>query len=125
MLSLSNNPFTNPEVIARIRATGGMNFVKGWQHWLEDQSRRLSGQPPAGAADFVPARDVAVTPGGVVFRNHLIGLIQYAPAPEKVHPEPVLIVPARIMKYDIPDHSPEDPLIRRLVAQGHTISALP
>ncbi|MFN3612449.1 PHA/PHB synthase family protein [Tepidimonas sp.] len=120
----SNNPFTNPEVVARTWATGGMNLVKGWQNWLQDVVRQIRQEPPEGVEAFTPGRDVAVTPGKVIFRNHLIELIQYTPTTETVYPEPVLIVPAWIMKYYILDLSPENSLIRWLVAQGHTVFAI-
>lgn len=124
MASPSNNPFTNPQIIARTIETGGMNFVKGWQNWLQDVSRQMTGQPPVGVESFRPGHEVAATPGKVIYRNHLIELIQYAPATPTVAAEPVLIVPAWIMKYYILDLSPENSLIRWLVGQGHTVFAI-
>ena len=121
MFSPANNPFSNPEVIAKTIETGGANFLQGFQNWIEDLSRIAAGQPPVGAEKFIVGQDVAVTPGKVVYRNHLIELIQYAPSTKAVVPEPVLIVPAWIMKYYILDLSPHNSLIRYLVAQGRIV----
>ncbi len=118
LISPSNVPWLNPEVIEATRATGGRNFVDGFKNFLHDQAASQGGAAPSG---FTVGGNLAVTPGKVVFRNELIELIQYAPTTAKVGAQPVLIVPAWIMKYYILDLSPNNSLVRWLIAQGHTV----
>jgi polyhydroxyalkanoate synthase subunit PhaC len=117
----SNVPWLNPEILRAIVEQGGQNFLKGAQNFTEDWERAISGKRPVGAERFAVGEAVAVTPGKVVFRNHLIELIQYAPSTAKVAAEPILIVPAWIMKYYILDLSPHNSLVKYLVDQGHTV----
>ncbi len=121
LLSPGNLPWANPVVIDRTVREAGANLARGLQFWADDLQRQASGAMPAGAEQFRPGHEVALTPGKVVLRNRLIELIQYAPATPTVHAEPLLIVPAWIMKYYILDLSPHDSLIKFLVGQGHTV----
>ena len=123
-VSPTNFFWTNPEVLEATAEQRGANLVRGAHLYADDWRRLLTGAPPAGTEAFVPGESVAVTPGKVVFRNHLMELIQYAPATETVHAEPVLIVSANIMKYYILDLSPHDSLVKYLVDRGHTVFAV-
>ncbi|MCL5776504.1 alpha/beta fold hydrolase [Limibaculum sp. FT325] len=121
VFSPSNFLPTNPELLARTRDELGQNLVRGMQNFVEDFDRAVAGKPPVGAEAFEVGRDVAITPGKVIYRNRLIELIQYAPATDKVRPEPVLIVPAWIMKYYILDLSPANSMVKYLTEQGFTV----
>ncbi len=121
MVSPSNFLATNPEVLRQTVSKGGMNLMSGLRNLMEDWERAISGKKPVGTENFVVGRDVAATAGKVVYRNRLIELIQYAPATGKVRPEPVLIVPAWIMKYYILDLSPQNSLVKFLTEQGFTV----
>ena len=121
VVSPSNFVATNPEVLQATREESGMNLVRGAQNFLEDFERAASGKMPIGADAFEPGHTVAVTPGKVVFRNRLLELIQYASATPRVRPEPLLIVPAWIMKYYILDLSPANSFVKYLVGRGFTV----
>jgi polyhydroxyalkanoate synthase len=113
---------TNPEVLQKAFRSGGANFVRGWRNWCNDLMNGLAaGTRPASDPDFVVGETVATSRGKIVFRNELIELIQYSPATDKVRPEPILIVPAWIMKYYILDLSPQNSLVRFLTGEGFTV----
>ncbi|MCL4166192.1 UNVERIFIED_CONTAM: hypothetical protein GTU68_016255, partial [Idotea baltica] len=121
VFSPSNFPLTNPQVLAQTYSQGGMNLVRGWQNFIEDAARMNAGKKPVGAEAFEVGRNLATAKGKVVYRNRLIELIQYAPTTDTVRPEPILIVPAWIMKYYILDLSEQNSLVRYLTSQGFTV----
>jgi len=121
MISPSNFVATNPEVLRRTIETMGSNLREGWLHWCEDWERSQAGRAAAGAEAFRVGGNLAITPGRVVYRNSLIELIQYTPTTATVHPEPVFILPAWIMKYYVLDLQPHNSLIKYLVDHGHTV----
>jgi poly[(R)-3-hydroxyalkanoate] polymerase subunit PhaC len=123
-VSPANCFWSNPDVLAATVEQRGANLVRGAQLFTEDWQRSVAGEPPAGVESYLPGESVAITPGKVVYSNRLIELIQYEPTTEAVHPEPVLILSAPIMKYYILDLSPHNSMIRYLVDQGHTVFAV-
>jgi polyhydroxyalkanoate synthase len=120
-VSPSNSPWLNPEIIEKTQETGGRNFTDGAAHLVEDWLHTLTQAHEPAPEGFGIGEDLACTPGKVVFRNELIELIQYEPLTDKVQAEPVLFVPAWIMKYYILDLSPHNSMVRYLVSQGFTV----
>ncbi len=121
MASPANFLFANPVVLRQTIETGGDNLRQGLANWWEDVEHQFRHLPPVGAEKFKPGETVATTRGKVVFRNRLIELIQYEPLTREVEAEPIVIVPAWIMKYYILDLSPQNSLVRYLVEHGHTV----
>jgi polyhydroxyalkanoate synthase len=122
-LSPSNFALTNPEVIRTTLATNAENLVQGMAHFVQDleQSKDLLRISQTDLSAFAVGRNLAVTPGKVIFQNDLIQLIQYAPATEEVYERPLLIVPPWINKYYILDLTPEKSFVKWAVEQGFTV----
>jgi len=122
-MSPSNFPLTNPEVLRTTLATNAENLVQGMMHFVEDlgQSKDLLRISQTDLSAFEIGRNLAVTPGKVVFQNDLIQLIQYAPTTDEVYERPLLVVPPWINKYYILDLVPEKSFVKWAVAQGFTV----
>lgn len=116
----SNLPWLNPVVIDRTEKEGGANLLRGAANFFEDAVRTALHMPNGGNG-FRVGEDVAATPGEVVFRNELMELIQYEPATETVFAEPILVIPAWIMKYYVLDLRLQNSLVRYLVERGFTV----
>ncbi len=118
-MSPSNFALTNPEVLKKTAETGGTNLMSGLEHLLDDlKAGKLS---MTDETAFEVGRNVAATPGKVVFRNRLFELIQYSPTTAEVYATPLLIFPPWINKFYILDLTPEKSFIRWAVEQGLTV----
>lgn len=122
-LSPTNFVLTNPEVLNETLRTGGENLVKGLENLIDDLERG-KGELKIKTTDydsFELGKNIAVTPGDVVFQNELMQLIQFRPLTAQVFKRPLLIVPPWINKYYILDLRPDNSFIRWAVSQGHTV----
>ncbi|OJY06067.1 MAG: class I poly(R)-hydroxyalkanoic acid synthase [Rhizobiales bacterium 62-17] len=122
-LSPSNFLATNPELMRKTLTENGANLVRGLQMFAEDIEAGKGNLRirQADASKFLLGRDMATTPGKVVFQNDLIELIQYAPATPTVYKRPLLIVPPWINKFYVLDLNPEKSFVRFCVEQGLTV----
>ncbi|MDR3503781.1 MAG: alpha/beta fold hydrolase [Legionella sp.] len=120
-VSPSNFVLTNPDLFQETIRTNGKNLIRGTELAIQDFMEKLTGAPPAGVENFIPGKQVAITKGKIIFKNELIELIQYEAQTTHVYKEPVLILPAWIMKYYILDLLPNNSLVNWLTQQGHTV----
>ena len=118
----SNFILTNPAVLRKAKETGGQNLLDGLERLLADLERGR-GRLQISMVDeeaFEVGKNVASSPGKVIYQNDLMQLIQYAPSTEQVHKRPFLIVPPWINKFYILDLQPKNSFIKWCVDQGHT-----
>ncbi len=125
-VSPSNFVFTNPELLRETLASNGENLVRG-MHMLSEDITAGQGTLKIRQSDpsmFDVGRNLAVTPGKVVFQNELLQLIQYEATTKQVLKTPLLIVPPWINKFYILDLTPEKSFIKWCVSQGITVFVL-
>jgi polyhydroxyalkanoate synthase len=121
--SPSNFPMTNPEVVRETFATNAHNLVQGMTHLVNDMEKSgdLLKISQTDTAAFEVGKNLAVTPGKIVFQNDIFQLIQYAPTTDKVHEVPLLVVPPWINKFYILDLTPAKSFLKYAVDQGFTV----
>ena len=115
----SNFPATNPQAIKLALATEGESLRKGAENLVRDLTRGRIAMTDESA--FAVGRNLAMTPGSVVYRNDLIELIQYAPTTPKVDAVPLIIIPPCINKFYILDLQPDNSFVRYAVGEGQTV----
>ena len=123
-LAPSNFAGLNPDVINKTLQTGGQNLALGIEQLTEDLEASAQGALNVSMTDkaaFQVGRNVATTPGKVVYQNDLMQLIQYAPSTPTVFKRPLLVIPPFINKYYIMDLRENNSLLKWLVDQGHTV----
>jgi polyhydroxyalkanoate synthase len=113
----------NPEIIAKTAETGGENLLSGYKNLLDDiqQRRSLLNIKLTDPDSFKIGKDIACTPGKVIFQNDLMQLIQYNATTDKIYQYPILIMPPWINKYYILDLQQENSLVKWLIDQGFTV----
>jgi polyhydroxyalkanoate synthase len=116
----ANFPMTNPTVLKRAFDTGGQSLLHGLRNMVRDLATNQGLPRQVTPGQFTVGRELAATPGKVVFRNRLIELIQYAAQTDTVHQVPMLFSPPWINKYYVMDLAPGKSLVEWAVKHGHT-----
>jgi polyhydroxyalkanoate synthase len=121
-MSPSNFLLTNPEALQLAAETGGKSLTEGMNLFFEDMAKGRVSSTDEKAYEV--GKNIATTPGAVIFENNLIQVIQYAPTTDQVYERPLLLVPPAINKFYILDLQPENSFVRYAIDQGHTVFLL-
>jgi polyhydroxyalkanoate synthase len=121
-MSPSNFLLTNPEAMQLAAETGGKSLTEGMNLFFEDMAKGRVSSTDEKAYEV--GKNIATTPGAVIFENELIQVIQYAPTTDQVFERPLLLVPPAINKFYILDLQPENSFVRHAIDQGHTVFLL-
>ena len=122
-LSPSNFLMTNPEVIRETVESGGQNLIRGMRNLQRDLAAG-DGKLKITMADqnaYEIGKNIATTPGKVIYQNDVMQLLQYEPTTSMVFRRPLLIIPPWINKYYILDLQPENSFVRWAVDKGYTV----
>jgi polyhydroxyalkanoate synthase subunit PhaC len=114
----TNTLLGNPAAMKKMYESGGTSLVKGLTHMLEDLANNGGLPSQVDMQAFQVGKDLAISPGSVIFRNDVLELIQYQPTTSQVYRRPILIVPPQVSKYYVMDLSPNKSLVKYLVANG-------
>jgi len=122
-LAPTNFVLTNPQVLRKTVETKGKNLLTGAKNLFKDvrSNSKVLNVAMTDHDAFEVGKNLATTPGKVVFQNELMQLIQYTPTTEQVHQIPLMIIPPWINKYYILDMKEENSLVKWLTDQGHTV----
>jgi len=114
----TNSMLTNPAAVRKFVDTGGRSLWSGLKNYLDDLAKNGGMPSMVDQSAFKVGETLATTPGGVVFRNELLELIQYTPATPNVRKRPLVITPPQINKYYALDLSPDKSMVRFLLDSG-------
>ena len=114
----TNTVLGNPAAMKKMYETGGASLVRGLTHMIEDLANNGGLPSQVDMKAFQVGKDLARSPGAVVFQNEMLELIQYQPATPQVYQRPLLIVPQQVNKFYVMDLSPNKSIVHYLVANG-------
>jgi polyhydroxyalkanoate synthase len=123
-LAPTNSLMTNPTALRRAAQTGGLSLLAGWTNMVTDLLTNHGRPRQVDTSPFRLGENLAATPGKVVFRNHLMELLQYAPQTETTYAVPLLLSPPWINKYYVMDLAPDRSFAEWAVRHGHTVFAI-